>query len=224
MEVSHDEMSSPIARFPVTTTDDSSDVAVALEVAAALWEKGDGQEAIRWLKRAVDAAGEAGDEARAVSLAQAVSDLEAAPAAPPVVATGPEPAASEEPVAATEPTAGDAEVVAPAEVAAPAEVVALPEFVPPVEPPAAGEPVPVAEPAPPSGSAPAPAWEGGTRVSVKISARDPTLFLLRPLPEGQPSPPGTREGFLVLADAVPSSGPRPVEADGARKPNGGGAQ
>jgi hypothetical protein len=61
---------------------------------------------------------------------------------------------------------------------------------------------------------------------VKISARDPTLFLLRPLPEGQPLPAGTREGFLLLADDGASNGPpqrspREDETHAERKPNGG---
>jgi hypothetical protein len=37
-------------------------------------------------------------------------------------------------------------------------------------------------------------------VSVKISVRDPSLLVVRPLAEGQSPPPGTREAFLVMAD------------------------
>jgi hypothetical protein len=117
--------------FPTAVTGDSSDVAVALEVAGALWEKGDKQEAVRWLKRAIDAARQAGDAARAAALASAATDLEAA----------------------LESHAGRS-----------------------------------------SGR------DGRLRVSVKTSVRDPSLLLLRPLPEGQQAPTGTREGFLVLAE------------------------
>lgn len=38
------------------------------------------------------------------------------------------------------------------------------------------------------------------RVSVKISVRDPSLFIARPLAEGQALPPGTREARLVLVE------------------------
>jgi hypothetical protein len=38
------------------------------------------------------------------------------------------------------------------------------------------------------------------RVSVKASSRDPDLLVVRPLPDGRPLPPGTREGTLVLAE------------------------
>src|SRR5258708_289092 len=65
-------------RVPPSVTGDSSDVAVALEVAGALWDKGDNEEAIRWLRRATEAADQVGNTSRAASLAQAASDLEAA--------------------------------------------------------------------------------------------------------------------------------------------------
>jgi hypothetical protein len=84
-------MSAAILAVPTAMTGDPSDVAVALEVAGALWEKGDNAEAIRWLKRAIEAAGQAGDTSRATSLAEAAADLElslerregAPPTAPP---------------------------------------------------------------------------------------------------------------------------------------------
>jgi hypothetical protein len=38
------------------------------------------------------------------------------------------------------------------------------------------------------------------RVSVRISVRDPGLFVVRPLPEGAALPTGTREGFLVMTN------------------------
>jgi hypothetical protein len=65
-------------RIPASVAGDSGDVTVALEVASALWDKGDNEEALRWMKRAVEAASEAGDAPRAASLAQAAGSLEAA--------------------------------------------------------------------------------------------------------------------------------------------------
>jgi hypothetical protein len=52
------------------------------------------------------------------------------------------------------------------------------------------------------------------RVSVKVSVRDPNLLVVRPLPDGQPLPPGTREAMLVLAD---------TEGDPPRGPQGKGS-
>ena len=61
--------------FPATEPNDSDDVALALETAEALWNKGDPSEAMRWLRRAAEAAGDSGDDLRAVVLAKAVAEL-----------------------------------------------------------------------------------------------------------------------------------------------------
>ncbi len=172
-------MTAAMLRMPVGAAGDSSDVAVALEVAGALWDKGDRDEAIRWLKRAVEAASGAGDAARASSLAQAAGELEASladghkePAAPSIPATVP-------------PIPSDAPVVMGG------------ASRPPPMPP-----MPAHAPSPGGGAAPAAGWGRDTRmrVSVRTSVRDPQLLVLRPLADGQTPPMGTREGFLVLAD------------------------
>ena len=62
---------------PEAVSGDPSDVAVALEVAGALWGKGDKEEALRWLKRAIDAASEAGEGPRAAALTLAAGEIEA---------------------------------------------------------------------------------------------------------------------------------------------------
>jgi hypothetical protein len=131
-----------MARVPASVTSDASDVADALDVAGALWEKGNKEESIRWLKRAAEAAVQSGDASRAASLAKATGDLEGALEGRP-----------------------DTEVKG-----------ALVAVVP-------------------SGG-------GRMRVSVKVSVRDPSLFLLRPLADGASPPAGTREGFLTLAEDV----------------------
>jgi len=48
-------------------------------------------------------------------------------------------------------------------------------------------------------------------VSIKRSVRDPNLLIVRKLETGIPSPPGTTEGYVVLADpgADPISGTTP---------------
>jgi hypothetical protein len=39
------------------------------------------------------------------------------------------------------------------------------------------------------------------RVSIKVSARDPNLFVLRRLDAGKSAPPGTRQALIVLLDS-----------------------
>lgn len=63
--------------FPASEPNDSDDVTLALETAEALWNRGDPSEALRWLRRAAEAAGDSGDDLRAVVLAKAVAELNA---------------------------------------------------------------------------------------------------------------------------------------------------
>ena len=63
--------------FPASEPNDSDDVTLALETAEALWNRGDPSEALRWLRRAAEAAGDSGDDMRAVVLAKAVAELNA---------------------------------------------------------------------------------------------------------------------------------------------------
>ena len=135
-------MSAPTLRIPESVADDPSDVADALEVAGALWSKGQSEEAIRWLRRAVSAASDADDAVRAAGLAGAAADLEEAvkrpsavlPAAPAPAESatasalpGPASEAKAEPVEAkAEPVEAKAEAGAiAAPVAAPSTTAAL---------------------------------------------------------------------------------------------------
>jgi hypothetical protein len=112
-------MSVPTIRVPVPLASDPSEVNTALEVAGALWEKENSDEAIRWVKRAVEAAAEAGDSARSETLGHALMELESAArhgasadAASPVAPLGPsEPA----------PTVTDSPPIAPFAHAAPSD-------------------------------------------------------------------------------------------------------
>jgi hypothetical protein len=45
-----------------------------------------------------------------------------------------------------------------------------------------------------------PVGEVRRRVSVKTSVRDPDLLVVRPLADGESTPAGTREAFLVMVD------------------------
>lgn len=61
--------------IPNPTKADTETVATALETAALFGAKGDGREAVHWLRRAAESAGEAGDDARALSLSRLAADL-----------------------------------------------------------------------------------------------------------------------------------------------------
>src|SRR5205823_12585002 len=78
--------------FPSPEDDDVEDVAWGLTTGGALWRQGERYDAIVWLKRAVEAANEAGAATRADQLNRAATDLIALLAAPPqVVPRGPGP-------------------------------------------------------------------------------------------------------------------------------------
>jgi hypothetical protein len=61
--------------IPAPAGADNETVSTALETAALFRAKGDGREAMRWLRRAAESAGEAGDDERALSLSRVVADL-----------------------------------------------------------------------------------------------------------------------------------------------------
>lgn len=61
--------------IPAPAGADNETVSTALETAALFRSKGDGQEAMRWLRRAAESAGEAGDDERALLLSRVVADL-----------------------------------------------------------------------------------------------------------------------------------------------------
>jgi hypothetical protein len=75
---------------PEPQPNDPEDLSTALETAAIFGAQGDVREAVRWVRRAAELAGDAGDDMRALTLARAVADLgeSVAPAAPPA-ASGP---------------------------------------------------------------------------------------------------------------------------------------
>ncbi|HEX4514663.1 MAG TPA: hypothetical protein VH054_14035 [Polyangiaceae bacterium] len=71
--------SSPI---PVVRDDDPEDVSWALSTAATQWARGDRIEALKWLRRAAEAASEAENDTRALEIAKAAADL-STPSMPP---------------------------------------------------------------------------------------------------------------------------------------------
>ncbi len=74
--------------IPAAKKSDHEDVAWALSTAEAQWSRGERGEAIKWLRRAAEAASEVDDDTRALELAKAVAELTAstpppAPSTPP---------------------------------------------------------------------------------------------------------------------------------------------
>jgi hypothetical protein len=65
------------AHIPAPQEGDNDEVEIALETSRSLWAKGDGREALRWLRRAADAAEQGGDDRRQLELARAAADLTA---------------------------------------------------------------------------------------------------------------------------------------------------
>lgn len=65
----------PIIEIPAPIDQDPDSVVTALETAAVFASKGDATEALRWLKRAADSAGEGADDMRMLTLARSAADL-----------------------------------------------------------------------------------------------------------------------------------------------------
>jgi hypothetical protein len=68
-------MTNPGDDFPSPLPDDPKTVIMALETGMAEWGRGDLNEAVRWIRRAADAAEAAGNDMRALSLARMAADL-----------------------------------------------------------------------------------------------------------------------------------------------------
>ncbi|MBE7485720.1 MAG: hypothetical protein HS104_37835 [Polyangiaceae bacterium] len=71
--------------FPAPETGDPEDVAWNLQTGGTMWGRGDHHEAVRWLRRAAEAASDAGSDMRAVALARAAADLTVALELPPSI-------------------------------------------------------------------------------------------------------------------------------------------
>ena len=66
-----------MATIPAPLATDAEDVCVALEVAQTQWTRGDPNEALKWLRRAADAAFEANDDKRGIALSKLAAELTA---------------------------------------------------------------------------------------------------------------------------------------------------
>ena len=168
-------MNAPSLQIPDPADGDSFVVKHALEVARSLWDCGEQRQAVVWVRRAAEAAGDGGDASRLATLARAAADLGAP-------ATSPPPSSRSAP-----PPLPKSSVPPPLPSRAPPKPRLMP--VPPPAPP----PLKSIE------RSPTPI-EVRRRVSVKVSVRDPDLIVVRPLADGEAAPAGTREAFLVMVD------------------------
>jgi hypothetical protein len=176
---------------------DTGEVTEALDVAGQLWRTGNRQDAIRWVRRAAQAADEAGDSQRMSVLARASTDLEASLTEAPVNGSSASPlngATTPPPIRASKPP--------PLPARARSSLPPPPESASRMR--AKTSPPPLmskaSRPAPTESTPP----EGRTRyrVSIKTSALDPTLLVVRRLEEGMSLPVGTREGWLESTNIV----------------------
>lgn len=92
---------------PEPLANDPEDVVSALEAAEIFGKQGDVKEAVRWVRRAAEIAGDTGNDERALTLARAVADLNISasqPPAPPAQAQQPQ---AEQPLPPPLPTSSD---------------------------------------------------------------------------------------------------------------------
>lgn len=216
--------------FPQPEPTDTEDVVWALQTAGTMWGRGDTREAVRWLRRAAEAAGDSGNDLRAVGLARTAADLSAAMNLPPSIPPPAPPAPSPSPAA--DQTARVAAVLSTDAAGIPpmedAERSYTDHTVPDMDavpqsdqrpPPRRSSPM-AAPPPPPQRSSPsaapppsqrsspstAPAAlalrpRQALRVAVEPSSDDKGLLLVRPLAEGEPVPEGMHEAILSALEA-----------------------
>jgi hypothetical protein len=196
----------PSTKLPAPETSDPREVAFALEEAIAHWAAGKKDEALYAVSRAADAAEHASLDERARTLRAVVAEVNAPPGSPPAAAQSVRPVP---PSASVKPSA------------TPVARPGAHSHAPP--PPSARAATPIAAPSvPPSPSATPAAANGtsangrgvnattmvdrsngkheGLHVWVRTSARDPSLLLVRLLPDGHPAPPGAYEVYLRPVD------------------------
>jgi hypothetical protein len=77
---------------PNATPSDADDVRWALETANAVWGQGDRRAALSWIRRAAEAAAEAGTDERALELARAAAELRSVLEIPRTLPPSPAPA------------------------------------------------------------------------------------------------------------------------------------
>ena len=193
--------------IPTPARADTETVITALETAAVFRSKGDGREAMRWLQRAAESAGAAGDDQRALSLSRAAADLHAElDAAPPQKATPypPPPSARSAPPSSSSMRASHPPPSSRA--AEPALPSTPPMSAPPMSAPRASTPSPTSMPPMPSTSMPPTSTSMATgarqaaRVAIAISTTKAGFLELRLLADGETPRLGSSEALLIMLD------------------------
>lgn len=187
-------------KLPAPDASDPREVAFALEEAIAHWAAGKKGEALYALSRAADAAEHASLAARAGVLRAACAELGAAPSNAPAAGSGRPPPPSAVARAAAAPVArsgASSHAPPPPSARAPAgpALVAVPAPDAAGTSGANGANADVSSSVDTSNGA-----HRGLHVWVRTSARDPTLLLVRLLPDGHPAPPGAYEAYLRPVD------------------------
>lgn len=195
----------PILDIPAPEAGDSETVASSLETAAIFGAKGDGAEALRWLQRAAESAGEGGDDARMLALARTVASLSSRlngtpelegrrPPSPPARPAEPPPDEAEEKPFLLESRSR------------PPPPSSRPTGTPPPPPSSrarGSSPVTAHEPVAPSAASKSGAGRRArqaARVSITRSLTERGLYFVRVLDEGQGVASDAFEGILVSND------------------------
>ena len=193
-------------QFPGPEAGDPEDVAWTLHTAGAMWARGELHDAVRWLRRAAEAAEAGGNDLRAVSLARAAADLTTSLALPPSV---PPPASPDEtsrmaPMLVSRPDhARPIQPVDDADGAWDQSEYTIPEMSA-VDSAPQRPPPPRSKPNQPPPSRPAAVLSvrprQALRVSVEPSPDDKNLLHVRPLAEDESAPAGAHEALLTALE------------------------
>lgn len=195
-------------QFPQGLPNDSEDVSWALSTGQAMWNRGDAVEAIRWLKRASDAASDAGADDRAFALARAAAELKLASGAGTVTPQPPEVQPPQPVIPAPPPPLASPN--RPVAFAPPSRAPGPPSQMP-GRPPTAPPPAAYTSDAEPAPSLRSQRPVASTMQSPAMSAPPGPA---RPSPSMTP-PPGAVHGG---PGATPSTRPRPPTATGSATP------
>lgn len=160
--------------IPSPSRADTETVSTALETAAIFRSKGDGREAMRWLQRAAESAGAAGDDQRALSLSRVAAELHAELDVPAPQKAAPPPPSSR---------------------SAPPSSSSMRASHPPPPSSRGPEPTPSTPPV-----FTATGTRQAARVAIAISTTKPGFFELRLLADGEAPRLGSSEAIITMLD------------------------
>lgn len=147
--------------LPAVEPTDASDTRWALQTALHLWNQGERRESLQWVRRAAEAAAEAGQDDRALRLAKMGAELRGVLEIPRTLPPSP-------------PAEAPAPVVAPAP-AVPSVSAAVAPAMAPAVPLSAPRPVSVPPSATPSSSIPPPSLRGESELVVTVVATNGSI-------------------------------------------------